>query len=205
MNDVRRPNSPEDKGPEPHESDRLAGPKLSAEQAALAKGAQELLGSDLLSVGVDAGGALALQVKAERVLDLLEWLKTGAEPSVVYLSDLHGLDGEETMAVVYHLFRQGERFEVLVKAVTPRSSPRVPSVTSLWEGASWPEREVMELFGIRIADHPDPRNLLLPDGWEGYPLRKDYRYPAEHPYLAPDPLHEDPASTEQEASPERDA
>ena len=50
------------------------------------------------------------------------------------------------------------------------------------------------MFGIAIEGHPDPRKLLLPEDWEGYPLRKDYEYPLEHPYLRPDPLHEDPAA-----------
>lgn len=167
---------------------------LSTEQGSIVQGARDLLGDDLLSWGVDAGGALVLEVRAQRVVDLLGWLTSEADPPVGYLSDLHGLDSEETMAVVYHLFRCGEAFEVAVKAVTSRATPRVPSVTGLWPGARWPEREVMEMFGITILDHPDPRKLLLPDDWEGYPLRKDYEYPVDHPYLAPDPLHEDPAA-----------
>ncbi len=185
--------TPEQQQPE-HQPPPAGGPQFSPEQAALAAGVRDLLGDDLLSSGLDAGGALVLEVTAARVLDLLGWLSTAAEPPVGYLSDLHGLDSEETMAVVYHLFRRGEAFEVTVKAITPRATPRVPSVTPLWPGARWPEREVMEMFGIAILDHPDPRKLLLPDDWEGHPLRKDYAYPADHPYLAPDPLHEDPAT-----------
>ena len=64
----------------------------------------------------------------------------------------------------------------------------------LYAGAAWPEREIMEMFGIQVTGHPDPRKLLLPQDWEGYPLRKDYRYPSEHPYLSPDPLREDPVA-----------
>jgi NADH-quinone oxidoreductase subunit C len=96
------------------------------------------------------------------------------------------------MAVVYHLFRPGEAFEVTVKALTPRARPQVPSVTGLWAAAQWPEREVMEMFGITLTGHPDPRHLLLPEDWQGFPLRKDYAYPLDHPYLRPDPLHDNP-------------
>jgi NADH:ubiquinone oxidoreductase subunit C len=179
-----------------------ARPALSPEQQALADRARSLLGGDLLDARLDVGGALVLEIPAARNLDLLAMLKRDADPPVSYLSDLHGVDGNP-MSVVYHLFRPGTAFEVLVRAFTPRSHPAVPSVMPLWHGAWWPEREVMEMFGIDIIGHPDPRKLLLPDDWHGFPLRKDYVYPLDHPYLAPDPLHENPivqaAATEDDA------
>ncbi len=168
-----------------------AEPVFSPEQQAVALAAHELLGADLLAVRLDVGGALVLEVPAARNLDLLALLKGQVDPPVSYLSDLHGIDGDP-MAVVYHLFRPGTAFEVTVRALTPRARPSVPSAMPLWYGAWWPEREVMEMFGIEIAGHPDPRKLLLPDDWQGFPLRKDYVYPLEHPYLSPDPLHENP-------------
>ncbi len=169
-------------------------PELSSEQQAIVEQLKSKLGEALLSASVDRGGALVLEVKAEHIVDLLSVLKNEVEPPISYLSDLHGIDGEETMAVIYHLFRPGQAFEVLVKAVTPRTSPQVPTATSLWPGACWPEREVMEMFGIEIVDHPDPRKLLLPEDWQGYPLRKDYEVPLDHPYLKPDALREDPGA-----------
>lgn len=168
--------------------------ELSARQQAIVRQAQELLGDDLLAYYLDAGGALVLEVKAPRNLALMRMLRDQVVPPVSYLSDLHGYDdGKQSMAVVYHLFTPGESFEVTVKAITSRQAPRVPSVTELWAGAWWPEREVMEMFGVAIDGHPDPRKLLLPEDWQGYPLRKDYEYPLDHPYLRPDPLHENPA------------
>ncbi len=182
-------------GNEQNGQPEAAEPQLSGRQQAVVDAARELLGDDLLSVAVDAGGALVMEINAHRNVELLRMLKENLDPPVSYLSDLHGYDdGEATMAVIYHLFVPGESFEVTVKALTSRQAPRVPSVMELWAGAWWPEREVMEMFGIAIEGHPDPRKLLLPDDWEGYPLRKDYQYPLDHPYLKPDPLHEDPAA-----------
>ena len=54
------------------------------------------------------------------------------------------------------------------------ADPRVPSLTSIWPNADWPEREVWDLFGVRFDGHPDLKRILMPDDWEGYPLRKDY-------------------------------
>lgn len=191
--EASKPGREENTG-EPADDGKEGGAQFSPEQEAIVRQARELLGEDLTAVGTDAGGALVLEVRAGRVLELLSMLKDEVKPAVSYLSDLHGVDGGDWMAVVYHLFRPGEAFEVTVKAITGRGRAQVPSVTGLWPGAGWPEREAMEMFGIEIVGHPDPRKLLLPDEWEGHPLRKDYKYPLDHPYLAPDPLHDNPAA-----------
>ena len=75
--------------------------------------------------------------------------------------------------VVYHFVSPQRRARVRVKTQVHTGEP-VPTVSSIWAGAGWPEREVFDLFGIVFAGHEDLRRLMMPDDWEGYPLRKDY-------------------------------
>jgi NADH-quinone oxidoreductase subunit C len=80
---------------------------------------------------------------------------------------------EPRFDVVYHLVSPGRRARVRVK-VQVGLDERVPTVTAVWPGAGWPEREVFDLFGIVFDGHTDLRRLMMPEDWEGYPLRKDY-------------------------------
>lgn len=86
------------------------------------------------------------------------------------------VDYKETLQAVYHLCSLEHGHRIVVKVDVPSDDPRVPSVTSVWRGADWYEREGAELFGIVFEGHPDPRPLLLWEGFEGYPLRKDYPF-----------------------------
>jgi len=91
------------------------------------------------------------------------------------LSDLCGVDTGSVMQVVYHLWSDAtpDWLRVIVDGL-PRDDPRAPSVTFLWNGAEWAEREAYDMFGIIFTDHPDPSRILMPEDWEGHPLRKDY-------------------------------
>jgi NADH-quinone oxidoreductase subunit C len=75
--------------------------------------------------------------------------------------------------VVYHLVSPHRRDRVRLKVQAHLGDP-VPTVSDIWPGAGWPERELYDLFGIVFAGHPDLRRLMMPDDWEGHPLRKDY-------------------------------
>ncbi len=75
--------------------------------------------------------------------------------------------------VVYHLVSPHRRDRVRIKVQVPLGAS-VPSVTAIWPGAGWPEREVFDLFGIVFDNHGDLRRLMMPEDWEGHPLRKDY-------------------------------
>lgn len=66
---------------------------------------------------------------------------------------------------------------VALKVALPRSAPSLPSLASIWANADWNEREVFDLFGVVFHDHPDLRRLMMPEDWEGFPLRRDYLHP----------------------------
>ena len=87
-------------------------------------------------------------------------------------------------AVVYQFysFKYGDR--IRLKAFVADDDPRIDSLVPLWQTANWLEREVFDMFGIVFRDHPDLRRILMPEDWEGHPLRKDY------PVKGPDKEHE---------------
>ncbi len=78
------------------------------------------------------------------------------------------------LEVVYHLFSYQKRHTFVLKVELPRDNPEAPTVEGVWGVANWHEREAFDLFGIRFTDHSDLRRILLPDDWEGHPLRKDW-------------------------------
>src|SRR5437899_1384033 len=94
-----------------------------------------------------------------------------------FLSDITCVDwypAEPRFEVVYHLLSISHRERVRLKVRLNSSSPVVESLTAVWPGANYFEREVFDLFGVRFNGHPYLRRLLMPEDWEGYPLRKDY-------------------------------
>jgi len=94
-----------------------------------------------------------------------------------YLSDVTCVDwspSEPRFEVIYHLLSIPKEERVRLKVRLEGASPVIESVTSVWPGANYFEREVFDLFGIRFTGHPYLRRLLMPEDWEGYPLRKDY-------------------------------
>jgi NADH-quinone oxidoreductase subunit C len=87
---------------------------------------------------------------------------------------LSGVDRLDHMEVVYHLYHMERREFVGLLVKLSRDDPRVDSVTGVWRGMDWHEREAFDLLGILFEGHPDLRRILLPEDWEGHPLRKDY-------------------------------
>jgi NADH-quinone oxidoreductase subunit C len=81
---------------------------------------------------------------------------------------------EPRFELVYHLLSIPNKERVRLKVKLNSSSPAVESITSIWPGANYFEREVFDLFGIRFTGHPYLRRILMPEDWEGHPLRKDY-------------------------------
>ncbi len=81
---------------------------------------------------------------------------------------------EPRFEVVYHLHSVENNLRLRLKCRLGGDTPSIDSVTGVWPGANWYEREVFDLFGIGFHNHPDLRRIMMPDDWEGHPLRKDY-------------------------------
>ena len=114
-------------------------------------------------------------VKPEAVTEVARFLRD--ECGLDYLALLTAVDRPERFEVVYHLWsikdRTTEPF-VLKVYVQDKENPTVPSVTPLWRGANYQEREAYDLMGIRFEGHPNLKRLLLWEGFPGHPLRKDF-------------------------------
>jgi NADH-quinone oxidoreductase subunit C len=126
-------------------------------------------------------GELTLVIDPAHLLGVAEYLRTTPQFSFDLLCDLTAVDwypGEPRFHVIYELYSTS-RHEFLRLKVMISESQAVDSITPVWPTANWYEREVYDLFGVRFADHPDLRRLMMPEEWEGHPLRKDY--PVEGP------------------------
>ena len=101
------------------------------------------------------------------------------EPGLSFdsLMCLSGVDYKERFAVAYHLHSMKERHALGLKVFLPRENPSVQSVDAVWPAANFMERETFDLYGIDFKGSSDLRRILLPEDWEGHPLRKDYKYP----------------------------
>jgi NADH-quinone oxidoreductase subunit C/D len=118
-----------------------------------------------------------LVVSAEHLLQLAQHLRD--HEGYDYLSMVTSVDWPEYFEVVYYLYGVAKPKDALVLKVrlTDKDAPTLPSVTSVWRGADLQEREIYDMMGIRFEGHPNLRRILLWEGFEGYPLRKDFQEP----------------------------
>jgi NADH-quinone oxidoreductase subunit C len=136
---------------------------------------KERFPESILEVG-EFRDELTIIVKKEGIVPICQFLRDDPKLSYNFLSDLCGVDYLERKPrfdVVYNLYSIEKNHRVRLK-VRVDEGEIVPSVTSVWSGANWHEREVFDMFGIRFDGHPDLRRILMPDDWEGHPLRKDF-------------------------------
>src|SRR6187455_1075999 len=106
-----------------------------------------------------------------------EILRNKPELNFDYLFCQTCVDWKTHLTMIYHLESIKYRHQVVVKIQLDRNKPEIETVSHIWRTAEFHEREVYELFGVIFINHPDLRKLILPDDWEGYPLRKDYEDP----------------------------
>lgn len=125
---------------------------------------------------------VTLIVPRDELIAVCKFCKT--ELGYDYLSDLTGNDWlgrEPRFEVIYHLHSMQHFGRLRLKARVPEDDCICPTVTRIWATANWHEREVFDMFGITFSGHPDPRRILLPDEWDGHPLRQDYAIGWEEP------------------------
>ncbi len=131
--------------------------------------------SSWLVSAIVALGELTLEVEADRVVHVCRFLRE--EKAFNRISTITAVDRypvEPRFEVVYHLYSVTLKQRVRVRARVDSTNPEIDSVIPVWEGANWYEREVFDLFGIRFRNHPEMTRILMPEGWEGHPLRRDY-------------------------------
>ncbi len=134
-----------------------------------------VLGTDALSVSIAYGEVTAVVVR-ERIVEAVTRLRDAPDLGFISFIDICGVDYPERsdrFDVVYHLLSPTRNARLRLKVTTDEETP-VPSITSVFSGALWFEREAYDLLGILFSDHPELRRLLTDYGFDGHPLRKDF-------------------------------
>ena len=124
----------------------------------------------VVSTGMQVNKPMAVIKKEE----LLKAARIVMEMGFDHLSVITGTDYKDHFEVVYNFFSYNNKQNIVLKVIADHDKPEVNSLTSLWKGADWLERETYDLVGIRFNGHPNLVRILLAEGWIGHPLRKDY-------------------------------
>ena len=130
---------------------------------------------------VTHAGQVGVMLKKDMIRDICLFLRDEPSIRMDHLADLTAVDysaypGDTgpRFEVVYNLISTVYRHRIRLKVRVPEESPRVDTVSSIWQTANWHERETYDLMGIIFDGHPDLRRILMPEDWEGHPLRKEY-------------------------------
>jgi NADH-quinone oxidoreductase subunit C len=153
---------------------------------------QERFGAAVLATHAEHGDHTLL-VDLGMLPEVLRFCRDDAALQFDMLMDLTAVDyltypGREDaprFEVVYHLYSVPHNHRVRIKAGVEEDAPVVPTAVPLWPIANWLEREVWDMYGLRFAEHPDLRRLLLYEQFEGHPLRKDYPVTRRQPLIGP--------------------
>lgn len=119
----------------------------------------------------------ALIIGREFIYKVCDFLQSNDKTYFDSLSCLTALDNsdpKDSIEVIYNLYSIPYDIHLMLKVELDRDNPEIDSVSDIWKTADWHEREAYDMVGVHFKNHPDLRRILLPDDWEGYPLRKDY-------------------------------
>ncbi len=136
-------------------------------------------------------------VDAQRIVDVCECAKRGGFIHLDCITAIDKIEGD-TIEVVYNLYAYETLEHLALKVRTPRDDARVPSLVPVWNAARFLEREQYDLVGVIFEGHPNLRRILLPEPWQGHPLRKDYDMATEQ-YISKGPEGGDVVSTDPES------
>ena len=127
---------------------------------------------------VEFRGDTTIEVKPERIVEIMTALRDGHDTGFKYLSMIAGMDyspASPRFGVVYNLYSHKHHNRITLKTrLADDLAPAIDSVATVWSTAIWHEREAYDMMGIRFNGHPDLRRILLPEDWVGHPQRKDY-------------------------------
>jgi NADH-quinone oxidoreductase subunit C len=135
----------------------------------------EAFDADAITGGKFERNELTLEIAPAKIASVCGFLKY--DQKFVRMCTVTAVDrypAEPRFEVVYHLHSIERKERLRLKCRLRGDDPQIDSITSVWGAANWYEREVFDLFGIRFLNHPDLRRIMMPDDWEGHPLRKDY-------------------------------
>ena len=139
------------------------------------KNLQEKLGNVVVHQ-TEFHGETTVETRKEHLIKVLSFLKNDPNAGYEVLMDLTAVDYLEPVKrskVVYWLHNPVNHERVRVALFIDREE-KIPSVTALWEGADWYERELYDMFGVHFEGHPDLKRILMPDDWQGHPMQRDY-------------------------------
>lgn len=137
-------------------------------------------------------GDNSITVDSAHILDVCTTLRDSSEHKFNVLQVITGTDYPEHLEISYVLASFINNTELILKTKLPKAGEALPSLNSVcdvWKAANWQERECADMIGVEFVGHPDPRRILCPDDWEGYPMRKDYKAAEKYKHMTVYPVN----------------
>lgn len=160
-------------------------------QSEFAKTVQQILGTKIVAL-TDHFGDLCIQIHKQDIHSVCLMLRDDPQVNLNQMMDLTAVDylqQKQTprFEVIYHLFSLSKKYRLRIKCQVNEHEPSIPSIHDLWLAVNWYERECFDMYGIQFIGHPNLCRILMYEGFEGHPLRKDYPITKEQPLV---PLRE---------------